>query len=86
MWNSNIEAYAARHSMSVKQALHLKCTGEHLVAHSDGGTANQENIVAACRYCNSKRHARKRPLDPESFARFVQKRLEKRAWNTHLFA
>ncbi|WP_416383216.1 HNH endonuclease [Marinobacter sp. F4218] len=86
MWISDIKTFAANFSISVKQARHLQCTGEHLVAHSEGGKASSSNIVAACRFCNVKRHARSTPREPKEFADFVQSRLQKGAWNTHLLS
>ncbi|MDK8463079.1 HNH endonuclease [Marinobacter sp. SS13-12] len=84
MWVSDVESYAAYHSISIKQASFFQCTGEHLVAHCDGGRANRSNIVAACKFCNTKRHCRKRPEDPVSYAFYVQRRLNKGSWNNHL--
>lgn len=81
MWTFDVEGYAFHHSVSVKQASWFQCTGEHLVAHSDGGPANRSNIVAACKFCNVKRHKRKRPRDPVAYASFVKRRLEKGCWN-----
>lgn len=86
MWNSDLEGFAARHSISIKQAAFFQCTGEHLVAHSEGGTASKANIVAACKFCNLKRHARKCPPDPEDYSMFVHRRLEKGAWNSQLLS
>ncbi|TBE93130.1 HNH endonuclease [Rhizobium leguminosarum] len=58
-----------------------KCTAEHLVARSDGGSNNASNVVAACRYCNQTRHKRKQPLSPEHFRKMVQKRLDVGRWH-----
>jgi 5-methylcytosine-specific restriction endonuclease McrA len=33
------------------------CTADHLVQKSIGGRTTPENIVAACRLCNNRRHA-----------------------------
>nr|WP_209399021.1 HNH endonuclease [Marinobacter salsuginis] len=57
---------------------------EHLVAHSEGGSAGQSNIVAACRFCNEKRHTRKNPPDPQAYSALVERRLQKGGWNSHL--
>jgi 5-methylcytosine-specific restriction endonuclease McrA len=84
MWQDNIERYAKEHGISLTRAKHFQCTGEHLVAHSDGGPASQENIVAACLFCNQGRHKRKNPPSPKKYALLVLKRLEKGAWNSHL--
>ncbi|MGF2735373.1 HNH endonuclease [Marinobacter sp. DUT-1] len=84
MWISDVESYASHYGISVKQASFFQCTGEHLVAHCEGGKANASNIVAACKFCNTKRHARNRPEDPISYAFHVQQRLKKGSWNNHL--
>lgn len=36
--------------------LPTKCTAEHLVRVADGGPTTPDNVVAACRNCNSMRH------------------------------
>jgi len=53
----------------------LQATAEHLVARCKGGTDAPDNIVAACRFCNTRRHQTKHPLTPEAYARRVQARL-----------
>lgn len=59
----------------------LKCTAEHLIARQDGGGDSRDNIVAACHWCNQKRHSRYRPLDPVRYRQHVQKRVGKGAWH-----
>ena len=86
MWLHSVDEFASTHSISIKQANHFQCTGEHLAAHSEGGNAPQKNIVAACKFCNLKRHARSVPPDPGSFANLVHRRLAKGAWNSHLLS
>lgn len=81
MWQANPEEFAARHGLNMGQAQALRRTGEHLVAHKDGGEAVARNIVAACWYCNRARHARKSDLSTERFAAHVRKRLAKGAWH-----
>lgn len=46
----------------------LRCTAEHLVPRSNGGTDRLENIAAACARCNHTRHRRKRPPPPRKRA------------------
>lgn len=84
MWLSDMETYASLYRITKKQAFFFQCTGEHLVAHSEGGKASQENIVAACKFCNVKRHDRKRAPSPDDYAQYVQRRLEKGAWNSQM--
>lgn len=58
----------------------LRCTAEHLTAHSEGGKAGQANIVAACWHCNRTRHKRKRPPPPDRYRQEVRRRMEHGAW------
>jgi 5-methylcytosine-specific restriction endonuclease McrA len=58
----------------------LRCTAEHLTAHSEGGKAGQANIVAACLHCNRTRHKRKRPPEPDRYRAEVRRRVERGAW------
>lgn len=62
----------------------LGCTAEHLLPLSDGGRDTKGNIVAACRFCNSRRHSRRKPMTPEDYRRHVQKRVSKGRWNVPL--
>lgn len=56
MWLNDPESFAQQYKLTQKQALQLQCTGEHLFRHSAGGKASRENIVAAHRFGNHKRH------------------------------
>lgn len=58
----------------------LRCTAEHLLAQSEGGSNSAENIVAACLYCNSGRHRRKCPPSPEAFRSHARKRMVAGKW------
>lgn len=58
----------------------LRCTAEHLHARSEGGKDTADNIVAACWYCNNRRHRRKRPLSPEAHRLHVQRRMAAGKW------
>jgi hypothetical protein len=62
-------------------ALRFRCTAEHLIAKSDGGQDTEDNVVAACRFCNQKRHERSEPMDPKAFRAHVQKRLASGRWH-----
>lgn len=57
------------------------CTAEHLRARSEGGGVSG-NIVAACLYCNSRRHRRKKPMAPLAWQAHVMQMVEKLAWPT----
>lgn len=58
----------------------LRCTAEHLIPRSEGGVDTAKNIVAACYYCNSKRHHKKQPLAPDAHRAHVQKRMAAGKW------
>ncbi|MCY1372197.1 hypothetical protein D9M69_593860 [compost metagenome] len=81
MWQANPEHFAARHGLTLRQTQALRCTGEHPVAHKDGGGAGDGNIVAACRFCNQARHRRQCYLSPDQFKALVRKRLARGAWH-----
>lgn len=86
MWLNKQSKFASQHNISIKKARLFRCTGEHLVPHSDGGAVAQENIAAACQFCNQTRHRSKTILSPEAFSDYVQRRLRKGAWNANLMA
>ena len=58
----------------------LRCTAEHLQARCDGGADSAANVVAACMFCNQKRHQRKNPLAPERYKSYVRNRVGRGAW------
>ncbi|MFZ6048615.1 HNH endonuclease [Pseudomonas sp. CR3202] len=81
MWLKGMEGFAHKHHMSLRQAWRFKCTAEHLVARCDGGGDEPENIVAACSYCNCKRHDRKQSMSSDHYRRYVLGRLQSRRWH-----
>lgn len=81
MWQAHPEHFAAQHGLTLGQVQALRCTGEHLVAHKDGGGSGAGNIVAACRFCNQARHRRKADLGPDEFALLVGKRMKRQGWH-----
>ncbi|NKJ77804.1 restriction endonuclease [Rhizobium leguminosarum bv. viciae] len=81
MWGSDPEAFKARYSLPSRAVRHFRCTAEHLKARCDGGRDIEENIVAACHYCNRTRHRKKRPKDAACYASFVRSRIDKGRWH-----
>lgn len=81
MWNNNPLELISRFRISLGQALLLRCTGEHLISHSEGGASGNNNIVAACWYCNQQRHRRKNIHSPECFRKHIRKRLSEGRWH-----
>lgn len=59
-----------------------QCTAEHLVPRSEGGSDKAENIVAACRFCNTTRHKRKRALSATQFKQMVRQRIANGKWKS----
>ena len=86
MWLSNPDSFATAHGITPGQARLLKCTAEHLEARQDGGQDTKQNIVAACFWCNQRRHKRKRAPDPDDYRLLVQQRLNKGRWHSQSLA
>jgi len=81
MWNGSPISFGDKYGLTVRQAQRFQCTGEHLVAHKDGGGVGKGNIVAACLFCNAGRHRRKTDLGPERFRSLVQRRMSAGRWH-----
>ncbi|WP_366856998.1 HNH endonuclease [Methylophaga sp.] len=81
MWINDAASFSQRYKLTLKQAHLFKCTGEHLIAFYEGGASNQSNIVAACYYCNSRRHKPKEPLSPERYKQKVLRRMRSGKWH-----
>ena len=87
MWLENQAEFARALGLRPTAVQVLQCTAEHLHARQQGGTDRAGNIAAACWACNKRRHARGgTAMDPETFRRYVQRRIAKRRWHPqHLF-
>lgn len=81
IWYENPHHFADQHGFDIARVRHLQATAEHLVARCEGGADTPDNIVAACRFCNTRRHRAKRPLAPEAYARRVRSRLSRGRWH-----
>jgi hypothetical protein len=86
MWLDQPEAFAKKYKITPKEAALFKCTAEHLLAKQDGGKDVESNIVAACHFCNQKRHKCKKPKDPIPYKKHVIQRVVKGKWNTALMS
>lgn len=60
--------------------IYLRCTAEHLRPRSEGGANTVQNIVAACWFCNSRRHHRKQPLSPDAHRAHVRRQMAAGKW------
>ena len=81
MWLKDVEGFATKYSISISAAGRFRCTAEHLTARCDGGSNRKNNIVAACIFCNQKRHQRKKPLVPIKHKERIQRRLKQGKWH-----
>lgn len=81
MWEGRPERFATLYGLKGSRLLWLQATAEHLQARCEGGADKASNIVAACRYCNSRRHYTPKPLQPQDYARRVQQRLAAGKWH-----
>jgi 5-methylcytosine-specific restriction endonuclease McrA len=82
MWKTDCAAFAKRHGLTLRLARWLQCTAEHLQPRQDGGPDSAENIAAACRACNLRRHARpgKAPTSA-AYRAPVRRRVSRRSWH-----
>ena len=80
MWESSPNQLAHQHGLSIAEASLLQCTGEHLHPRGEGGSNKANNIVAACKHCNSTRHKTPNVLSPTQYQQKVQKRVSKGQW------
>jgi len=85
MWLEKLSEFAAKYRIRKKQAERFQCTAEHLIARKNGGTNARENIVAACWYCNSRRHRRQADLSPAEYWKVVMCFMERRTWHPKVF-
>ena len=84
MWQGNdLETFRTKHDLTEDQVLQLRCTAEHVIARCDGGSDDASNIVAACHYCNLKRHACLQAKNSKNYAKHVRAKIRLKEW--HLF-
>jgi hypothetical protein len=89
MWEGSDQAtFASRFKLSKKLIPLCQSTAEHLHARQDGGKDVCENIAAACKFCNAKRHqgcADNAP-SPEQYRARIQKLIAQGKWHPALAA
>ena len=81
MWLLSRVEVTQPYGITKKQANRLKCTAEHLIPRSEGGRDLQANIVAACVHCNTTRHKKKNPPNPNRYLVMVCSRIAKGSWH-----
>lgn len=80
MWDPKLDHDVSDLCQSRAFQKYLRCTAEHLHPRSEGGANTHDNIVAACWYCNTRRHHRKDPPSPSAHRARVQKRMAQGKW------
>ncbi|MFP7722822.1 HNH endonuclease [Lysobacter sp. A3-1-A15] len=81
MWLGSADTFCTQFRLRSGQVLALQCTAEHLVARQDGGTDCRENVVAACRWCNRRRHARPKAMPVDKYRDHVAWRVKQGRWH-----
>ncbi|MFN4350995.1 MAG: HNH endonuclease [Hylemonella sp.] len=83
MCTGDTHLFAQKLGITARQAKWLRCTAEHLRARQDGGRDTADNIVAACFWCNTRRHLGrpKRAPDANTFATRVRGRVARGKWH-----
>jgi hypothetical protein len=79
------EEFSARYGITFAQAKLLRCTGEHLEPRENGGTSSRINIVAACWFCNTRRHRRPAAPAPAQYKQLVRQRVTQGRWHSFIF-
>ncbi len=80
MWDPELNPAVPEICQAPAMQKYLRCTAEHLRPRSEGGADAPGNIVAACWYCNTRRHHRKVPPSPDAHRAHVQERMAKGKW------
>ncbi len=80
MWDRDPEGFARQYRLSLRQAMLMRCTAEHLISRSEGGANSRSNIVAACLYCNGNRHKQKKAPAPSVYRQHVRHRMQRGKW------
>lgn len=62
---------------------YLLCTAEHLTARKDQGRDTAQNIVAACWWCNTRRHKgrKENAPNPQQYRQRVQSLMKRGRWH-----
>lgn len=79
---SSFSTFCQKYSLTEHEAQMLQCTAEHLVARCDGGTDNDENVVAACLRCNSSRHQLANGRPPQEHMLLVRACMRANSWHS----
>lgn len=81
IWLDCPVSFARRYGITLRAASGLRCTAEHLIPVSEGGTDDPENIVAVCFRCNQARHRTRKVRTPSEHAAHVARRVVAGRWH-----
>jgi hypothetical protein len=83
IWESDQDKFVALYKIGRRKSEFLKSTAEHLVAQQDGGTDLEENIAAACYWCNHMRHHSRSTSAPNcvKYKEWVIEKVSRRCWH-----
>ena len=81
MWHDNVEIFCREHHLTHRQARLLCVTAEHLNPKSNGGKNSKSNVVAACYFCNTRRHMTRSAVTPERHLEKVRGRMAEGKWH-----
>jgi len=84
VWEATLEtiiAFEARIGRVIRRPDRIRCTAEHLLPRSLGGTDTQANIHAACAFCNQMRDALPCGRWPDDYRAHVRLAVARRKWN-----
>lgn len=83
VWEDEPATFAIRLRIPVRLLKWLRATAEHTRARSDGGNDSTSNIVAACYWCNSRRHRGRCGLAPaaDTYGPWVRKMVLAGRWH-----
>ncbi|MDZ7841502.1 MAG: HNH endonuclease [Gammaproteobacteria bacterium] len=81
MWIGDPAAFALHYGLKPTAVSRFQCTAEHLVARQDGGRNTRDNIVAACRFCNTTRHRIRAQPEPHAYRQHVITRMKSGKWH-----
>lgn len=80
MWEGDSSCLPKANKLTTAQLAMLQCTAEHLQARCDGGANSTNNVVAAHKACNQRRHKCVNPPIPRDYIKKVQVRVNKKKW------
>jgi hypothetical protein len=81
MWENDPGASPSHANLPAGLLPRFRCTAEHCLPRSQGGSDAASNIVAACAFCNRTRHRRRNPPTSDAFRNHVARRVRQGRWH-----